>query len=142
MEKLAPTLEWVMQLRAQIESGQSVLTATQKSLLVNVDEVSMSVRALLKNLEVGLGPQNSSLQDLNPYRRALLELIRRGLRGEPILPQLRDLEKEVIFASEVELEQFMATLPIKMILSVLLFQFPAFLLLMLAPLVTQFLKGF
>src|SRR5690606_30310808 len=113
-------------IRTTLESGQSVLTAVQRSLHSNSDELSPFVRLLIKNLEVGRASLNDkSISKLNPYRRALIDILRRGLDGEPILPQLRELEKEVIFACEVELEQFMATLPIKMILTVLFFQFPA-----------------
>ena len=67
------------------------------------------------------------------YQKAFLQLIERGCAGQPVLEHLRALEDEVAKAADSELDAHVATLPFKMLAPLLLFQFPAFLILLLGP---------
>jgi hypothetical protein len=143
MENLAPTLEWIMRIRLKVETGSGVLSALKETLLSYSDELSADMRKLVIDVEMGSKKfENNQVLQLNPYRRNLFLLLARGIQGEPILNHLRELENETLFACEQEVEKFLAQLPIKVLVVVLLFQFPAFLILMLAPLITHLLGSF
>ena len=67
-------------------------------------------------------------------QKAFLHLVERGLQGQPTLEHLHTLEKEIEMAAQLELEMHLTTLPFKVLLPLLLFQFPAYLILLLGPL--------
>jgi hypothetical protein len=140
MENLAPPLEWVMQIRSDLESGLSMLRSIHRGLEKRRDDFSAAVKRCLSDGEVA--SQQQFDREMSVYRQALLHLIRQGLAGQSVLPQLRELEKEIIDASELEMEKHFAVLPIRVMLIVLCFQFPGFLILLLSPLINEFLKGF
>lgn len=71
------------------------------------------------------------------YQLALLELVERGCAGQPTLDHLLGLECEVESAALAELEAHLATLPFKVLIPLLVFQFPAYLLLLLGPLLRE-----
>lgn len=71
------------------------------------------------------------------YQRAFWNLVERGCAGQPTLEALTALEAEVEAAARAELEDHIATLPFKVLIPLLLFQFPAYLLLLLGPLLRE-----
>ena len=75
------------------------------------------------------------------YARALWDLVDRGLAGEPISSALLALHDEVARAARAELELHVATLPFKMLIPLLLFQFPAHLLLLLGPMLRDLTRS-
>ena len=72
--------------------------------------------------------------------RAVFSLITHGLRGEPVVSRLKELEDEIIRASMDAVDLFVQTLPIKALLPVFFLQFPAFLLILLGPILNAFIK--
>jgi hypothetical protein len=77
----------------------------------------------------------------NPVRRNLILLLEKGLLGEPILQNLTTFAEEVQEQSFAEIELFLAQLPFRMLLPLLFFLFPAFLLLLLGPLLLRVVAG-
>ena len=71
---------------------------------------------------------------ISPLRRAVIDTIERGLSGQPTREHLQALEFEVERAANAELEAHISALPFKVLIPLLLFYFPAFLLLLLGPL--------
>ncbi len=71
------------------------------------------------------------------YQKAFWNLVERGCAGQPTLDALTELETEVTMACELELDEHLATLPFKVLIPLLLFQFPAYLLLLLGPLLRE-----
>ena len=71
------------------------------------------------------------------YQAAFWELIERGSQGQPILEALISLENEVDLAAGAELDLHISTLPFKVLMPLLLLQFPAFMLLLLGPLLRE-----
>lgn len=72
--------------------------------------------------------------------RALWELLERGLLGEPILEPLQHLENDIEAAATADLETHIATLPFKALIPLLFFQFPAFVILLIGPLLRDLEK--
>ncbi len=140
METLAPPVELLMEVRFGIEKGQS-LRKTLQAYAQGPDQSTwrQTVRLWLNLLEMGR-PSSEVLKELSPARRQVLELMEMGLKGEPIFPQVCALEEELFETMKMEIEEFVATLPLKTLLPLLFCQFPAFLILLLGPFLTQFLS--
>ena len=126
METVAPPLVTAIQsVRWLIGAGSSPKDAFKIYLRENADELAEDYRErwILK----------SARPFRSVYRRALWDLIERGVAGEPILNALHALEDEVNRCATAELDLHLVTLPFKMLIPLLIFQFPAHLLLLLGP---------
>ncbi len=146
MDDLAPPLIVCMNLRLHLENGAAVIVGMKKVLrsyrIELGPEFTSDLLSVLAHFEKGLTVNLSTLRSTSLYRRALLELVASGLKGVPIANSLRELEIEVTRACENELEAFISALPMKTMLSLMLIQFPAFLILVFGPILTEMLRGF
>jgi len=142
VEGIAPPLKMVLQLRLDIENGQSVRKALNRFLIQspvnefkNFLEFWIAVRE--KNGVKGLRAHPG----WTSWRQVVLEVIERGLEGTPILEELKQLELDLIETSENQIEHELRALPIVSLIPVLLLQFPAYLLLLLGPWIKQLLEN-
>jgi hypothetical protein len=90
-------------------------------------------------IEMGRSPAEI-LSKMTFVRRQCLETLQQGLRGESIYQQICSLEEEVLEATKLEIEEFVSLLPMKSLIPLLFFQFPAFLALLLGPFLISFLS--
>ena len=133
MAPLAPPLQATLNIRLYLELGFSV---------------SHSIKYYAKkfpedNFAKSLGEwiffeETERIYDLShfsPYRRNLVEILKRGLKGEPILERLEEFEEELKDICKNELEKHLEKLPFISLIPLMIFQFPAFLLLFIGPLV-------
>jgi len=140
MENLIPPLlRALRELKWTMNSGKSMNEAFPLYLDRTNDDLASRLRQLwiLKNQSVR--PHLLSSNELLPthFQRAFWQLVERGTRGEPTLEALNALETEVEKAAQAELDEHLAVLPFKVLLPLLLFQFPAYLLLLLGPLLRE-----
>lgn len=142
MEVLSPHLKLVMSLRQSLESGDSVRSAIRDYLSKNSDEVAKNMSVWLAQIEHSQNSFMKSDQSSNGIREDIFQLIFRGLQGQSILPQLILLEEELCEAAKLEIEALSTILPLKALIPLLLFQFPALLLLLFGPLLRQMLSSF
>jgi len=141
VDGLAPPLKLVLNLRYALENGRPLQTSV-KAQLGELDEgLRRDLATLLAAFEQGRPSRPEEFASKSEYRRALIELVGAGLRGEPILRQLSQIEEELKLACDHDLEVFIARLPMKTLVPLMLVQFPAFLLLVLGPVLTQMIKG-
>ena len=75
------------------------------------------------------------------YRKRLVAIFKSGLKGEPILEALKDLEEDLIFASTEDMEKHLQKLPLLSLIPLMLLEFPAFFLLLVAPLLLNLLEA-
>jgi len=134
MENIAPPLYVASHLQLELENGHSFRESLQRLLSLSHDN---DFQTLLQEWSVRKA-HNQSTRSLvktvkSPYRRTLLDLFDRAWSGEPILEPLHSLKEEILAATESELDQFIATLPFRAMIPLLLLQFPAYLLLLLGP---------
>lgn len=135
MEDLAPPLRLTLSLRFDLERNLPVTAAIQNYVAKEREkEWRETVQMLLLQQQAGGSPDVIIRQQRSSYRRAIFSLILRGHRGEPIYSQLCQIEEEMLQASQEELEHFHLGLPIRTLLPLLLLQFPAFLILLIGPL--------
>lgn len=140
MENLAPPLELLMDVRFGLEKGQSL----KKTLLTYInsqpeDPWRQQLGLWLKLLEMGRSTQEVT-SSMSFVRRQCLELFELGFKGEPIYQQICNLEEEVFESTKLEIEEFIAVLPMKSLIPLLFFQFPAFLALLMGPFLLSFLS--
>jgi hypothetical protein len=140
VDGLAPTLKLLLAVKSGIERGESIRTTTQKYIVRENDELSRLVATWLSRRDQGVTTGDLLKNVKSPFRQSALQIVDRGLSGESIYQQLLLLEEETIEAAKFEIETFLSLLPIKMLVPLLLLQFPAFLLLLFGPLLAEFLK--
>ena len=134
MESLIPPLLTAIQsLRLSIGAGRSPKDAFRTYLDENNDGLAAEYRELWLARQADVPADRWPRGPRGVYARALWDLAQRGFAGEPILHALVALDDEVARAARAELELHVSTLPFKMLIPLMLFQFPAHLLLLLGP---------
>ena len=140
MVSLAPPLKAVLEIRLSIENGHSVVQSIQMYSQAHVEDLFAKELGLwLFSLTNGKNYENKIFKTF--YRKQLLEILKSGLNGEAILPALADLEKHLIFISYENLEEHIQKLPLISLIPLMLFQFPAFFLLLAGPLLLNLLSA-
>lgn len=141
MEGLAPTLQLCLEVRLAIECGEPIMSAL-KSILPSLDkELSSQLLKMILDYEQTGQVDVRCVQNYGTYRGALLLILAQGLNGEPILSRLAEIEPEIRMICSEEIEKYIAALPLRAMLPVLLIQFPAFLILLLGPILNVLTKG-
>lgn len=139
MEDLAPPLELLLVVKHRVECGEHL----RSGINAYIHESRQDFRHVVRRWLVSFESQGSASEVVasveSHHRRALLQLLERGLQGLPIHSQLLELEEELVLAAEDELQQKLASLPLKMLLPLLFFIFPSYMILLLAPLLRGFL---
>jgi hypothetical protein len=135
MENLAPSLRILIFVRYSLERGEGLKSALTKWLKTEKTEpFSDDIQKMILLLNLSQSCNEVIQRQKSPYRRACLQVLMQGLKGESIYAQVCALEEETLEACKQEVEAFQLTLPIKTMLPLVLFQFPAFLLIVLGPL--------
>lgn len=135
MEDLAPPLRLCLSLRFDLERNRPMTAAIQSYVAKEKEkDWREAVQMLLLQQQIGGETEKIVKSQKSSYRRAIFSLILRGHRGEPIYSQLCQIEEEMLQASQEELEHFHLALPIRTLMPLLLLQFPAFLILLIGPL--------
>lgn len=133
MESLNPALNLALTVRRAIECGESPRTGFIRFFKTNEGEFPLFCKRWMDRTERGLDRQ-ALMDDLkSPHRRALLMVVERGLRGEPIHALLLDTENEINQACQREIDRHLALLPFQLMVPLLLFLFPALMILVLSP---------
>ena len=138
MESLAPPLALILQVKHSIEKGQSVRQGILSYLKRSSDDFSPHVVQWMAVMHQGQDPNLRLSAEISMHRKTLLQLLERGLRGESIYNMLLQLEQETIEACQDEINEKIARLPFLLLVPLLLFQFPAFLMLLFGPLLQNF----
>lgn len=138
MEGIAPPLALLISVRHALEQGQPVKIGIQNYLSKHQDEYSFQVLQWLSMIQQGQPTHKLTLQISSIYRRNLLNLLERGLKGESIHMTLTHFQDEIIEACQDEIARKIAVLPMKLLLPMLGAQFPAFIILLFGPILQNF----
>lgn len=131
-----PLLSAIREVKWHLLSGRSVKDSAAEFVRVGRGEFALKLRELLVLREQGtLGDKATAFE--NPYQRAFWDLLERGLSGHPILEPLVALEDEADRVALNDLDAHVASLPFKALLPLLFFQFPAFVMLLVWPLLRE-----
>lgn len=140
METLASPYSFALFLHSNLSSGTSLRSSLHAFVQINRGKFSRQLNQWY--LQGAEADRITSFPELckNPYRLGLMYLVCSGLKGQSIHQPLQALTEEMHEASLGELEEDLRKLPIKMMLPLLLFQFPAFLVLLFGPIMTDLLE--
>jgi hypothetical protein len=142
MEGLAPPLKCLIEIQSALQNGEPARKGLARYLsAVPVSDVFASdVRRFLFAWDQGRDWKAIIAKIESPHRRVLLDLCATALSGQPILSHLDEFKSEMIGAVDLEIKTHLELLPIKMLVPLLLFQFPAFLLLLFGPLLSHLIQ--
>lgn len=140
MENLAPPMICILELQSAFANGESIRTGFLKYIGQTRDEFSDLSKKFLFAWDRGQNWGKLIQEEPSSYRRSLLELIAAGLSGQSIQNQMKEVQIEVERGMELEIKRHIEMLPLKMMIPLLLFQFPAFLILLFGPILNQLLR--
>lgn len=138
MAHIVPSISFIQDLKTNIEQGVSLQQSIQQ--LVNKPENTFT-------LKISLWFSYFQKSDRNPvvfptqYQKSLVEILEQGLNGAPVYEHLGMLEQEMCREFERQWKSYLESLPLKLSLPLLLFFFPAYVILLFGPLLVQFLSG-
>lgn len=138
MEGVAPPLALLLCVKRILEKGQPVKQGVLYYLKRHDGEFAIEVSRWMALLQQGKDTQGVINSLSSQYRQVLLQLLERGMRGESVYSAIQGLEEELIEACEEEITNKLARLPFLLLVPLLLFQFPAFLMLLFGPLLQNF----
>lgn len=140
MENLNETLKCLLAIRLDIECGESIRTALLKYCKVQSSTYSKLLREWLFCLEQKKDVSDL-LQQVDDYERAFFEILEMGLTGYGVYERIITFEVELIEKCKYEIEKEIDQLPYKLMLPLFLLQFPAYLILILGPLLNHFIQS-
>ncbi len=134
MEDLTPPLlHAIREVRWHLSSGKGMREAFPRYLDDAQDALARELRGKwVMKLQGG-----AQVPLRSHFAQSFWDLIERGLAGQPAFEALGILECEVEKAAERELDAHLASLPFKVLIPLLIFQFPAYLMLLLGPILRE-----
>jgi hypothetical protein len=135
---LDSNLNFLVQFRHSITRGEGMKAFLIRFASENHGPLSHQIAALL----IAYQQRKENYDNINESleRKLVLDLAWRCLKGEPVGHYLYDLERELEISLENKLELFIKALPIKVLLAVIFFQFPALIILAMLPVFHQILE--
>jgi hypothetical protein len=142
MEGLTPPLKCLIEIQSAAHNGEAIRLGITKYLAQarETDDFAPVVRAFLFAWDQGHDWKSVIMVLKSPHRRALLEVVACGLSGQSIMSHLDEIREEMMSATEFEIREHLEILPLKMLMPLLMLQFPAFLLLLFGPLLRHLIE--
>lgn len=142
MEGLSPPLHCLLEIQSAIQNGEPARLGAEKYLrkASSRDDFVSVVRQFLLAWDQGQDVRKITSKAKSPHRRALLDVLGMALMGQPVRVHLEGLQREIVAASEDEVQRHLEILPIKMLIPLLFLQLPAFLLLLFGPLLNKLIE--
>ncbi|HPI39162.1 MAG TPA: hypothetical protein PLJ21_00050 [Pseudobdellovibrionaceae bacterium] len=137
MEGLAPPLKLLLEVKRALEAGETVRNGVSQYLEKQEDSFSILVQQWLNYNSQNLSTEKLLSKEASIYRVQLLYLLEEGLLGKSIYKKINEFEQEIEAACEREIQDHLDSLHFKVLLPILFFQFPAFLLLLFGPLLNH-----
>lgn len=140
MEDLSFLLKLCLHVRVSIEGGEALRVS-----LLRFSEIEHTLRHLklkewLAYFDQTGGESCAEIFFKNHLIRSFLEILEQGLSGHAIYERIGVLEEEFIETCEEEFQKELDKLPYILMIPLLLFMFPAYLLLLMGPILNLFLK--
>lgn len=137
MEQVNPHYELLSYLCHSLKTGRSIRQSLNNYFSSNSGVFAQELSQWMIHLEQKSVAKLTQFR--SPTRHALLIVIEQGLQGQPILNRLEELKKSVAEASEEEMDEFIQRIPFLMLLPLMFFLFPSFLILLLGPMLENIL---
>lgn len=137
MDDLTPAfIKILRELLFALESGDSLSVAVPRALAAGDGDTPVLLTEYWVQLRQNPKARPQGLTD-NAYHQIACELLARAVAGQPVVTSLKHLLSEAESVARADLERHVSLLPFKALAPLLLFQFPAFLVLLMGPLLRQ-----
>lgn len=139
MDSISPAQKLLYDFLLQIESGKSCLRAFKLAMSSAKGVVQAECRELLFQYESG---KAFLVRSKTPeLRKVIYEIIFQGLQGVPVQQRIESVIEDVEQSANADIDRFIARVPIYSLVIVLFFYFPAFMLLIMGPIVQELLNS-
>ena len=132
MVELDPNLQFLAHLRLSIARGESLKATINDYCRFSRNKMGQHLSNLLISHHQNK-PRYDLFDTVSEERALVMDLVWRGLKGESIVTYLPELESELELRAYERLDAFLKKLPIKVLLVVVFFHFPALLIVSLLP---------
>jgi len=135
---IPPQISTLQDLIYLLESGYSLRDSLLQILESNTkDDFILKIQIWIKQHDAGLSSEDFVQILTSSIDRQIFSLLERGLKGEPILKYLIQLEQEIQELVQIKRDKNLAMLPIKLLIPLTLMIFPAYLIVLLVPLLSE-----
>lgn len=138
MEALAPEHQFLLDLKTGLESGKSAQQVSQKYIKEHSNSFAFELSSWLYHVNQGTAKNLYIYKSF--YRRLIFDLINSSRSGEPIYERVVETEKEIHILCEIQIKKFMNRLGFLGLLPLMLFMFPAFLILLFGPIISDLIQ--
>ena len=138
MVHIDPVISFTRALIRHMEEGRSLVSSIKMT--HNEEQTPFSTKVYLwlhyHHQKQKDGPWNPS----SHFQMGLQQILHEGLEGAPVYETLKQIQEEMEMEFEHQWKKHLETLPVRLSIPLLLFFFPAYLLMLFGPLLTQFIK--
>lgn len=141
MEDLSFLLKLCLQMRVSIEGGEALRIALIKFSDQKSSFLHLKLKQWLNHFDSTGGENCAETLFSNHHIQIFLEIVSQGLMGHSIYERVKSMEEEIIETCKEEFQRELDKLPYVLMIPLLIFMFPAYLLLLLGPILNLFLKS-
>jgi hypothetical protein len=140
MEDLSFLLKLCLHVRVSIEGGEALRVSLLRFSDLEGSLLHLKLKQWLAHVDQSGGENCSEIFFSNHHIQVFLEILSQGLSGHAIYDRIKTVEEELIEICKDEFQKELDKLPYVLMVPLLLFMFPAYLLLLLGPILNMFLK--
>lgn len=140
MEDLSFLLKLCLHVRVSIEGGESLRVSILRFGDKEDSMLHFKLKQWLTHFDQSDGESQAENFFSNHHTQIFLEILSQGLNGHSIFERIKAVEEEFIEVCKDEFQKELDKLPYVLMVPLLLFMFPAYLLLLLGPILNLFLK--
>ncbi len=141
MENLSFLLKLCLHVRASLEGGESLRSSLTRFCDKKPTPEILKLKQWLNHFDHTDGEDCSSIVFNHSQIEMTMETLHLGLKGHSIYDRIKSLEEEVVELCKEEFQKELDKLPYVLMVPLLLFMFPAYLLLLLGPILNLFLQS-
>lgn len=140
MEDIAPPLACLFEMQQALRNGEPARAGVARWLRESEDDFARDLKRALFAWDQGADWRPEAQKMRSPYRRAVCDALMRSLGGQSVQARLEELRGEIELACDLEIRRHVDLLPLRAMMPLLLLEFPAFLLLIFGPLMSQLME--
>jgi hypothetical protein len=143
VEHLALSYQFVLLLSEEFRAGHTLRATMERFLAENhgsFPRVLLDWRVHFENGQLKAFRDDIRKRHLPVFQETLFELLCLHTEGASILEPLESLEQEMRQAARFQMDTHLGQLPFKMLVPLLLFQFPSLLILIIGPMLFYLIK--
>jgi hypothetical protein len=140
MEDLSFLLKLCLHVRVSMEGGEALRVSLLRFAEIKNDFLYLRFKQWLTHFDQSGGESCAENLYSNHHVLIFLEILTQGLEGHSIYERLKAVEEEIVEVCKDEFQRELDKLPYVLMIPLLLFMFPAYMLLLLGPILNLFLK--